>query len=449
MTAISIRERMATGKSLREQLSRADHALWSAPVDRRDPIDVLEHCNRGRLPELVPIRYGRMLQDPFVFLRGSPAVMARDLASTSVTGIAVQACGDCHLTNFGLFATPERNLIFDLNDFDETLRAPWEWDLKRLATSFVVAGRVHGIAERRARDAAIASVRSYREHLREFAMMSPLDIWYYQISAGTLIECAPDARSRKYRERLADKARRRVGESLFPKITQEVDGQHHFVEQPPLMTRITDSGTQDVIRAGLEDYRQSLSDDRRFVFDRYRLEDFALRVVGVGSVATRCFVALLFCDDKNSLLLQIKEARRSVLEPYVEACHFDNQGQRVVVGQRLIQAASDMFLGWLRAASGHDFYVRQLRDMKFSVPIDDLTATQFERYAEVCGWTLARAHARSADAATISGYLGTNSSFERALGKFAVTYADQIERDHAVLVEANRAGRIKAHEVDV
>ncbi len=389
-----------------------------------------------------------MLRSPFTFLRGSAALMAFDLARTPTTGLEVQACGDCHLLNFGLFATPERNLIFDIRDLDETLRAPWEWDLKRLATSLVTAGRLNGISDRCLRDVAAICAGSYQKHMREFSAMSPLEVWYYRVSAEDLVERAPDPKAKDHSEQMAAKARKRIGENLFPKITEEVGGQHRFVEQPPLITRMTGETCPDRIREGIEDYRVSLSDDRRFVFDRYWLEDFAMRVVGIGSVATRCYVGLFFCDDKNPLLLQIKEARESVLEPYTNKSPFANQGQRVVVGKRLVQSASDIFLGWFRARSGHDFYVRQLRDMKFVFPVEGFTAVQLERYADVCGWTLARAHARSGDSATISGYLGGGDNFESALGKFALAYADQTERDYALLVEAERSGRIKAQIED-
>jgi uncharacterized protein (DUF2252 family) len=444
MKPISTAERLQAGRALRKSIPRAAHGSWSASADRRDPVEIVEHSSQGRLPHLLPIRYGRMLRSPFTFLRGSAALMAYDLASTPTTGLQVQACGDCHLLNFGLFATPERNLIFDIRDLDETLRAPWEWDLKRLATSLVVAGRLNGIADRSASDVVAVCARSYREHMREFSKMSPLEVWYYRVSADDLIENAPDAESKDLKEKMAAKARKRIGEHLFPKITEEVNGRHRFVEQPPLITRMSDDTCRDQVRDGLEDFRASLSEDRRLVFDRYWLEDFALRVVGIGSVATRCYVGLFFCDDKNPLLLQVKEARQSVLEPYAAKSPFDNQGQRVVVGKRLMQSASDIFVGWFRGRSGHDFYVRQLRDMKFVFPVEGFTAVQLERYADVCGWTLARAHARSGDPAAISGYLGGGDRFESALGKFALAYADQTERDYALLVAAAESGRVEA-----
>jgi uncharacterized protein (DUF2252 family) len=450
MNPISNAERLQAGRSLRKKVARGAHGSWTASPDRRDPIEIVIDSSRGRLPELIPIRYGRMLRSPFTFLRGSAALMASDLAGTPTTGVQVQACGDCHLLNFGLFATPERNLIFDIRDLDETLRAPWEWDLKRLATSFVVAGRMNGISDGRLSDVAAVSARSYQEHICEFSEMSPLEVWYSSVSAEGLIEDAPDAKSREIREQMAAKARARIGEHLFPRITEENDGRHHFLEQPPLITRKTSDTCQQMVSEAMEDYRASLTEDRRFVFDRYWLEDFALRVVGIGSVGTRCYVGLFFCDDKNPLLLQAKEARPSVLEPYAGKSPFENEGQRVVVGKRLMQAASDIFLGWFRSRTGHDFYVRQLRDMKFVIPVEGLTAVQLERYADACGWTLARAHARSGDSATIAGYLGGGDNFGSALAKFALSYADQTERDYALLVEAARSGRVEAQvEEDV
>jgi len=417
-------ERLAAGKALRGQTSRAAQGRWQPAPDRRDPLAILEESNLGRLPELTPIRYGRMLRSPFTFLRGSAALMAYDLAQTPATGLRVQACGDCHLLNFGLFATPERNLIFDLNDFDETLPAPWEWDLKRLVASFVVAGRDNGIADKRSREAAITCARSYRDHLHQFSTMSPLDVWYDRIDAETLIRTAPDAEGRARRQKMADKARKRIGEHLFPKIAKPVEGRHRLVDQPPVLVHVAEEDWDERVREGIEDYRQSLPDDRRQLFEHYRLEDSALKIVGIGSVGTRCYVALFFSEDGSPLLLQFKEARRSVLEPYTTKSQYENQGQRIVVGQRLMQSASDIFLGWVRGRRGYDSFGRQLRDMKFSFPVEGCSALQLERYAEVCGWSLAHAHAKSGDAAGISGYLGKGDAFDTALGEFAVTYAD-------------------------
>jgi uncharacterized protein (DUF2252 family) len=444
MSGLSLADRQQSGKALRQSVPRSSHGDWAGRGDGRDVIGMLEESNEGRLSHLAPIRFGRMLRNPFAFLRGSPGVMACDLAGTPASGLTVQACGDCHLVNFGLFATPERRLVFDINDFDETLRGPWEWDLKRLAASLVVAARVNGFPEDRCAALAVRSVASYRGHMHEFAEMSPLESWYFHIDADDLVTRATDEESRQLREQMAAKARQRVGERLLPKITEQVGHQRQFVEAPPLTTRVHDQRALRIVRRGMEQYLETLEESRRFVLDRYRLEDFAVRVVGIGSVGTRCFVALLVCDDRNPLLLQIKEARRSVLAPYAAPSPHANQGQRVVVGQRMIQAASDIFLGWLRARDGHDYYVRQLRDMKYSAPIDELDPCSLDRYADLCGWALARAHARSGNSAAIDGYLGRGDRFDLAIGKFAVAYADQTERDHAALEKAWRAGRIVA-----
>jgi uncharacterized protein (DUF2252 family) len=437
-------ERIQIGKSLRERLPRSSHAIWQPPAAGREPIEIIEASNRGRLQELIPIRYGRMLRSPFTFLRGSAALMAYDLATTPKTDIIVQACGDCHLLNFGFFGTPERNLVFDINDFDETLPAPWEWDLKRLVVSFVIAGRDSDLSERESKAAAINCARSYREHLREYSRLSPLEVWYTRIGAEQAIEMAPDEKTRKLREQMMTKARERIIEHLYPKIVTQSGGRNRFVDQPPILYHVNEPDWETLVREGLEDYRQSLPEERRVLFDRYQLEDFALKVVGIGSVGTRCYIALLFSEDNHPLILQVKEACPSVLEPYTAKSQYENQGQRVVTGQRLMQSSSDIFLGWTRGRGGKDFYLRQLRDMKFSLPIEGVSAVQLQRYAEFCGWTLARAHAKSGDAATISGYLGKGDQFDLAMGEFAIAYADQTERDHAALVDAVKTGRVEA-----
>ena len=370
--------------------------------------------------------------------------MAFDHATTPSTGLRVQACGDCHLLNFGLFATPERNLVFDLNDFDETLPAPWEWDLKRLTVSFAVAGRDGQLSDAEARDAAVECARSYREHLREYSRMGPLEVWYSRLDEVSIIAMAPDEKARKLRKQIADKAHQRVVEKLFPKIVEVVGGRHRLVDQPPTLFHVADADFEERVIEALEDYRKSLSDERRFLLDRYRLEDYALKVVGIGSVGTRCYIALLFDGENHPLILQFKEARPSVLEPYAGKTRYDYQGQRVVMGQRLMQSSSDIFLGWTRGRRGYDFFVRQLRDMKMSAPVEGFSAIQLKRYAELCGWTLARAHAKSGDASAISGYLGKSATFDQALGTFSMAYADQNEQDHAALVEAVRTGRVKA-----
>ena len=425
-------------------LPRASHADWKPQASRRDPIDVLEESNQLRLPNLIPVRYGRMLRSPFAFYRGSAALMAYDLASLPATDIEVQACGDCHLLNFGLFATPERRLVFDLNDFDETLPATWEWDLKRLAASFVVAGRDQGLPDDECREAAVNCCRAYRERLREYSRLSPLEVWYAGLDAETLIEMAPDEETRRRREQLAEKAQQRIVEHLFPKIVSQVSGRYRFVDQPPILYHVTEADAEERIREGLEAYRESLPDERRVLLDRYQLDDYAAKAVGIGSVGTRCYILLMFSEENHPLILQVKEARSSVLEPYAKPSRYENQGQRVVVGQRLMQSSSDIFLGWVRGRLGFDFYVRQLRDMKMTAPIEGVTPAQIKLYAELCGWTLARAHAKSGDAATISGYLGKGDQFDDAMGSFALAYADQNEQDYAALLQAERAGRIKA-----
>ncbi|MBV4541705.1 DUF2252 domain-containing protein [Pseudomonas vlassakiae] len=435
-------ERVADGKRLRDKVPRESHGKWK-PAPKRDVIALLEKSNRDRLQDLVPIRYGRMLRSPFTFLRGSAALMAYDLAQIPNIGVNVQACGDCHLLNFGLFATPERNLVFDLNDFDETLPAPWEWDIKRLVASFAVAARDNGAVDAQAHRAAVACARAYREHLRRFSKMKPLEVWYSRLDAQTLMDTASDAKARKFRKQLFDRARERVMESVFPKIAGQVGGQPRIVDQPPVIQHVDEPDFIERVRSGLEAYRASLSDERRVLLDRYRLVDAALKVVGIGSVGTRCYIGLLFSEENHPLILQFKESCRSVLEPYAGKSQYDNQGQRVVMGQRLMQSSSDIFLGWVRGPAGYDFFVRQLRDMKMSVPLEHISITQLERYADFCGMTLARAHAKSGDAATITGYLGKSDVFDQALGDFALLYADQTERDHERLVKAARSGRVK------
>jgi uncharacterized protein (DUF2252 family) len=437
-------ERLSAGKALRAAVPRESHAVWKPPAESRDPVEVLEQSNQSRVSALVPIRYGRMLRSPFTFLRGSAGLMAYDLSSTPVTGMRVQACGDCHLLNFGLFATPERNLVFDINDFDETLPAPWEWDVKRLAASFTVAGRDNQLSDVDAKDAAIECGRSYREHLRAYSKMNPLEVWYDRLDVDKLVELAPDAKAKKLRQDAATKARQRIGEHLFPKITAQVGGQPRLVDQPPILFHVDEPQQEELLQEALQAYRASLSDERRMLFDRYRLVDFAVKVVGIGSVGTRCFIGLFFSPENHPLLLQFKEAAGSVLEPYAGASAYSNHGQRVVMGQRLMQSSSDIFLGWTRSRYGYDFFGRQLRDMKFSPPAEGVTAKMLKRYADICGWTLARAHAKSGDAATISGYLGKSAVFEQALGEFAIDYANQTERDYAALAEAERSGRIQA-----
>ena len=441
----SIEVRMSQGKALRERVSRTSHAEWSAPSARPDPIKVLRHSGRGRLPELLPIRYGRMRQSPFAFFRGSAAVMAWDLSKTPATGIRVQACGDCHVANFGGFASPERQLLFDINDFDETLPAPWEWDVKRLAASVVLASRELGMGGGRCGDAVLTMAESYRQHMREYAQMRALEVWYSHMDAEVFIEEAKRVAARKRWQQVEEQARLQTAEHILPKIADVINGRTRIVDHPPLVyhPRASELMRKHVTQM-FHCYRETLPGDRRVILDRYHIIDVARKVVGVGSVGTRCDVALLMASEHDPMLLQFKEALPSVLEPYAGKSRYANHGERVVTGQRMLQSASDVFLGWTRDDKGRDYYFRQLRDMKMKIDLANMTKDAWLEYVEICGWTLARAHARTGDAALIGGYLGKNDAFDSALAKFAASYADQAERDHATLVKAIRAGRLKA-----
>lgn len=434
-------ERSNLGKALRKTIPRSSHGQWHLPSNRPEVVSLLEQSNQGRLENLLPLRYGRMVKSPFAFLRGAAMIMAHDLATTPTTGLGVEAAGDCHLLNFGAFATPERNLIFDLNDFDETLPAPWEWDVKRLAVSVFVAGQDIRLTDQECQEAVLRVVGSYRQHMMEFAHRTALQVWYTKITVQRLMELSE---SQKLRTNLGPKrVDHHAASSILPEMTKQVNGLPRIVDKPPLVTHEDNNNTLGEMREALPQYRASLRDDVQVLFDRYHLVDLAMKVVGVGSVGTRSAIALFMAGEDDPLFLQIKEARRSVLEPYTKPSIYHYQGQRVVTGQRITQAASDIFLGWMRGAAGHDFYVRQLRDMKSSVDLDAMTAASFQEYSEFCGWALARAHARSGDAARIAGYLGKGDSFDRAIGQFAIAYALQNEQDHQALVKAVASGRIK------
>ncbi len=440
--------RMAAGKAIREKVPRTSHAKWTAPDSRPDPVTQLKATDKGRVSDLLPIRYGRMSLSPFGFLRGSAAVMARDLAGTPVTGIRVQACGDCHVSNFGGFGTPERELFFDINDFDETLPAPWEWDVKRLAASIVVARRVAGARERECADSARIAVESYRTRMREFAGMRALDVWFMHLGANVLMRMATARSSKKRWRKLEDKARRGTAAHFLPKFTELYRGERRICDHPPLVYHSRNSAEiEEYVRETARRYRQTLSPERRVILDRYRIVDVARKVVGVGSVGTRCSVVLLMADTDDPLFLQVKQASASVLEPYAGRSRFSNHGERVVVGQRMLQSASDPFLGWTNHTDGDDFYFRQLRDMKMAIDPLQLSKDDWLEYPAICGWALARAHARTGDAAKIAGYLGKNEVFDEAITKFACAYADQTERDYAALLRAIRAGRIRAARV--
>ena len=438
---------LAAGKALRDKIPRQDHGTWKRDKKAVDALAILQASDQGRVDHLLPIRYGRMLQSPFTFYRGAASVMAADLATTPGTGIRVQACGDCHLLNFGGFATPERNTLFDINDFDETLPAPWEWDVKRLVASFVLAARSQGISNSSGRNAAVTCARSYREHLRDYAEMSPLEVWYARITAEDIVSLAKgQATKARIRERVAAATKNSSSEFVFPKITRMVGGRIHIRDVPPLIyhpSEMTMDDFHERIRESLDCYRETLSDDRRDLLDQYRLVDGAVKVVGIGSVGTLCLVLLLMSASNDPLFLQWKEAKQSVLEPYAGPSAYPHPGQRVVMGQRHMQPASDVFLGWTTTRMGRHGYVRQLRDAKIKPLVEAMDAELLTQYAEACGWVLARAHAKAASGElTISGYLGSKDRFDEAMGSFAVAYADQAERDHASLKAAVRSGKI-------
>jgi uncharacterized protein (DUF2252 family) len=443
------KERRVAGKALRDKCAKDVHATWKPHAKRRDPVELLVESAANRMPQLVPIRYGRMMQSPFAFYRGAAAIMAADLVHTPVTGIRVQACGDCHLLNFGGFATPERNVVFDINDFDETLPAPWEWDVKRLATSCVIAGQHNGFNKADAREMAVRCVEGYRQHIHDFAQMSLMERWYERVRADDIFGAIRSKKWRKQVEaRIAKAAARTVLEDDFPKLASVDGGKPRIKDNPPLIFHETIRGAEeyaDAVNVAFRKYRKTLSDDHRELLDRFEMKDIAYKVVGVGSVGTYCAILLMMAASDDALFLQVKEARESVLEPYAGKSHYANRGHRIVAGQRLMQSASDIFLGWTEE-SGRHYYVRQLRDMKIKPLVDGMDVTQLGRYAEWCGWALARAHAKSGDAALISGYLGSNSRFDKAVAKFALAYTEQNERDFKALLKAIRDGRIQTLE---
>jgi len=443
----TVKQRMAAGRALREKVPRTSHAKWKPPPNRPDPIELLKESDRGRLPELIPIRYARMRRSPFGFFRGAAALMAFDLARTPVTGIRVQACGDCHVLNFGGFGSPERRLVFDINDFDETLPAPWEWDLKRLAASIVLAGGDRGESSRQCSDTVRQMVASYRKHMRVYARMRAIDAWYSHIDAEILVYDAKTTRDKKRWEEIEQEARLQTAEHIFPRITDLEKGRIRIIDKPPLMYHPRNYGKATRhVRDMFHRYRLTLPEERRVILDRYKIVDIARKVVGVGSVGTRCAVMLMMAEKNDPLFLQFKEAHASVLQPYTAKSRYLNQGERVVTGQRMLQSASDVFLGWTRDNEGHDYYFRQLRDMKMSVPLERITKTCWQEYVEICGWVLARGHARTGDAAQIGGYAGKKDTLDRAIAKFAISYAEQTERDHEVLVKAIKSGRLRASE---
>ncbi|MFD8479499.1 DUF2252 domain-containing protein [Kitasatospora sp. NPDC059673] len=455
-------ERVARGKEARRRAPRSSHAEFRPGKNRPDPLKILEAQSAVRVPELVPIRYGRMTESPFRFYRGAAAIMASDLAGSPDSGIRAQLCGDAHMLNFRLLASPERQLLFDINDFDETLPGPWEWDVKRLAASLVIAGRANGFDDRVRAGIVRACVRSYRESMTRFAGMRNLDLWYTRMDAEQLQAMATERlhkHGQKTLSRTMAKARTRDSLQVFDKLSQVVDGEVRIAPDPPLLVPIAEllpdlerAVLEQEFRGLIERYGTTLASDRRTLLQDFRLVDVARKVVGVGSVGTRCWIFLLLGrDDRDPLFLQAKEAGPSVLAEHVGASEYRNQGERVVAGQRLMQASSDIFLGWERVlgidGKRRDFYVRQLRDWKGIVVAEELLPSGMKAFGEVCGFTLARAHARSGDRIAIAAYLGTKDVFDRALVSFAEAYADRNERDHQALVDAVRAGRLPAEEL--
>jgi uncharacterized protein (DUF2252 family) len=449
----SLEELLDKGKSLRQRCPRADHAIWSPPAKRIDPVKFIEESNKGRLPELIPIRHGRMLMSPFTFYRGSAGLMASDLSHTPTTGIRVQACGDAHLANFGAFATPERRLIFDTNDLDETLPAPWEWDVKRLAASFLVASRNNKFSRSEGRDAVLACVRSYREHMAEYAEMSALEVWYERIDVERLMPTIRDeAAKKRFKKRIQKAQSHNILEDLFPKMVQTKAGRPIFREDRPLIyhpTRKMKSFIEERASKVLASYGASLPEERRILFNRYHLKDVVLKVVGVGSVGTLCLVALMMAGPEDVLFLQVKQANASVLEPYAGKSLYANHGERVVKGYRIMQSASDIFLGWTQGRDNRHFFVRQLRDMKIKPLVEIFNPNVMSQYAEFCGWALAHSHARSGEPALISGYMGNSDKFDEALADFSVAYADQNEKDYEIFLKAAQAGKFEVQSESV
>ncbi len=442
----NIKDRKAHGKFLRTKVAREEHASWHPADNRADPIDVLEKSNKHRIQHLLGLRHGRMTRSPFTYFRGAADMMAADLAHSPVSGIQTQLCGDCHLNNFGAYATPERNMIVDINDFDETLPGPWEWDLKRLAASFVLACRADNFKASVAVDAVLTLVRSYRIAMNDFAEMTRLEIWYSKMSLDTWLKGIDDQEYVAAATSFVKKQEGKSSTNNFPKITDLQNGQRKFKDNPPFIYHPTLKPEADLLTLAEEaffDYQDTLIEDRRILLDHYQLVDAAIRVGGIGSVGTFCGVLLLMAAENDPLILQFKQASQSVLEPYLGKSLHKNHGERVVAGQRMMQSHSDIFIGWTESPSrGEHFFIRQLKDMKMSITPENWVPDRAMEVAKNLGWILARAHARSGDAAVQSGYMGSSDALDEALAQFSMTYADQSERDHKALITAIKAGRL-------
>jgi uncharacterized protein (DUF2252 family) len=446
---VSRAEALIEGRNIRNEVPRVKHGEWRSSSDRKPAIKLLQDTMKDFMPNLLPIRYGRMLQSPFSFYRGAAAIMASDLSTTPNSGIDVQCCGDCHLLNFGSFATPERKIIFDVNDFDETFPAPWEWDLKRLATSFVIASLHNGFTENDSSQIVMSCVETYRRRCEQFASMSPLEIWYQKITSEELLEISSneDAKKRFARNIAKAKDRYEKGED-FPNIMEVVDGKIRIKDQPPLIyhqQQSSDHHFLEMVNRIFDQYIDSLSEEKRVLLRQYRYQDLAAKIVGIGSVGKVCGVLLLLSADNEPLFLQVKEAKQSVLEPFTQKSKHKNDGERVVVGQKLMQSASDMFLGWCEGDKGRQFYIRQLRDMKIKPAVEVYDERSMNSYAKLCGWALARAHSRSGKAAQIAGYIGKSNKFQKAISDFALEYAAQNNEDYEALKEAVSDGTIEAY----
>jgi uncharacterized protein (DUF2252 family) len=455
-TQPSADERRAAGKAARKQVPRSSHAAWSPPPDRANPVSVITDQDEQRLPWLVPVRHQRMAESAFAFYRGGAAIMAADLAPTPTIDVSVQLCGDAHLANFGTFASPERRQVFDVNDFDETLPGPWEWDVKRLAASFVLAARDNGFSDHHGQLTAQRSVEAYRDAIAQFAVTPMLQVWYSQLAFDKLRAVMPTKAGRKRLKKTAQKARRRNSQKALGKLTETIDGRRRIRSNPPLLVprrewpdlvELDRDEIHQRVQSNYEGYAETLNNDRRHLLHRFHIVDMALKVVGVGSVGTRCFVVLLEGRDHGEpLFLQVKEATDSVLEAHLPRSTFAQHGQRVVEGRRLIQASTDIFLGWSEVETGPQFYWRQFHDMKGSADVATMNHKQLMVYGDICGWTLAHAHARAGDASAIHGYLGSGDAFPRAIAAFALAYADQSETDYEEFTQAIADGTIEAYE---